>query len=233
VTSLAFDNLSAGYGKVRILRNVSLEIAEGECVTLLGKNGMGKSTLLKALLGIAHRHEGGVQVLDRDVTDWQTHRIVRLGVSYVAQEEPIFGDLTVAENLRLGGLRVRDYDAALARVVAIFPRLGERMKQKAGTLSGGERKMLMTGRALLPEPRLVLLDEVSEGLQPSLRQTLVDALTSYRQRTGAAIFLVEQNLDFALSAADRFAVLTGGQIVEQGQVGDAGAVAQIERHLTL
>jgi ABC-type branched-subunit amino acid transport system ATPase component len=233
MTSLAFDDISAGYGKVRILRNVSLAIAEGECVTLLGKNGMGKSTLLKALLGIANRHEAGVRVLGRDVTGWQTHRIVRLGVSYVSQEEPIFGDLTVAENPRLGGLLMREYDAALARVVTIFPRLGERMKQKAGTLSGGERKMLMMGRALLPEPRLVLLDEVSEGLQPSMRQTLVEALTSYRQRTGAAIFLVEQNLDFALATADRFAVLTGGQIVEQGEVGDPVAVARIERHLTL
>jgi branched-chain amino acid transport system ATP-binding protein len=118
-------------------------------------------------------------------------------------------------------------------VVEIFPRLGERTRQKAGTLSGGERKMLMLGRALLPRPKLVMLDEVSEGLQPSVRDLLVDKLNDYRLRTGASIFLVEQNLEFALVAADRFAVLSGGRIVEAGDSHDQGAAARIERHMTL
>jgi len=231
--TLACSNLTAGYGKVRIVRDVSVTVDAGECVTLLGKNGMGKTTLLKSLLGIANRHAGVVHVLGRDVSGWPTHRIVRLGVSYVPQEEPIFSDLTVGENLRLGGLHVRDYAAAQQRVVTLFPRLGERLRQKAGTLSGGERKLLMIGRALLPEPKLVLLDEVSEGLQPSMRQVLVDALTAYRQERGASLFLVEQNLEFAFAAADRFAVLTGGSIVAEGLVGQPGARESIERHLTL
>jgi branched-chain amino acid transport system ATP-binding protein len=231
--TLSCEGLTAGYGKVRIVRDVAFSVGAGECVAVLGKNGMGKTTLLKSLLGIAHRHEGVVRMLGRDVSTWRTHRIVRLGVSYVAQEEPIFGDLTVAENLRLGGLRISDYAAAQERVVAIFPRLGERLRQRAGTLSGGERKMLMVGRALLPEPRLVLLDEVSEGLQPSMRSLLVDALTGYRERTGASICLVEQNLEFAFVAADRFFVLTGGSVVDEGLLSDTGARADIERHLTL
>jgi branched-chain amino acid transport system ATP-binding protein len=168
-----------------------------------------------------------------DVTSWPTHRIVRLGVSYVPQEEPIFGDLSVEENLRLGGLGVDDYAAARRSVSETFPRLGERARQKAGTLSGGERKMLMIGRALLSSPRLVMLDEVSEGLQPSVRDLLVGTLNDFRARTGAAIFLVEQNLEFALAAADRFVVLSGGRIVEAGETADEMAAAKIERYMTL
>jgi urea transport system ATP-binding protein len=202
-------------------------------VALLGKNGMGKTTLLKAMMGIADRHEGEVRMFDRDVTSWPTHGIVRLGVSYVSQEEPIFGDLTVEENLRLGGLGVRDYAAAREAVIELFPRLGQRTRQRAGTLSGGERKMLMIGRALLPRPRLVLLDEVSEGLQPSIRDLLVKTLNEYRERSKAAIFLVEQNLEFALAAAGRFVVLSGGRIVESGDAADRAAAAKIEQHMTL
>ena len=231
--SLVCEGLTAGYGKVRILWDVSLEVEQGECVALLGKNGMGKTTLLKALMGIADRHEGTLTMCGTQVGRWPTHRIVGLGVSYVAQEEPVFGDLTVEENLRLGGLRVSDYGAARRRVTDVFPRLGERLRQKAGTLSGGERKMLMIGRAILPEPKLVMMDEVSEGLQPSARDVVSATLTEYRTKTNAAIFLVEQNLEFALATANRFVVLNGGRIVETGDTGDADAASKIVRHMTL
>lgn len=231
--SLVCEGFSAGYGKVRILREISLQVEQGECVALLGKNGMGKTTLLKAMMGIADRHEGELTMCGTRVERMPTHRIVGLGVSYVAQEEPVFGDLTVDENLRLGGLRVSNYAAARRNVTDIFPRLGERLNQKAGTLSGGERKMLMIGRAILPEPSLVMLDEVSEGLQPSARDVVSETLTEYRMRTNAAIFLVEQNLEFALATADRFVVLNGGRIVETGDTGDADAASNIVRHMTL
>jgi ABC-type branched-subunit amino acid transport system ATPase component len=231
--SLVCESFTAGYGKVRILWEVSFEVREGECVALLGKNGMGKTTLVKAMMGIADRFTGTLAICGQNVTSWPTHRIVRLGVSYVAQEEPIFGDLSVEDYLRLGGLGVRDYASARREVVGIFPRLGERTRQKAGTLSGGERKMLMLGRALLLRPKLVMLDEVSEGLQPSFRDLLIDKLTEYRLKTGASIFLVEQNVAFALAAADRFVVLSGGRIVETGDSHDQGAAARIERHMTL
>lgn len=231
--SLRCESFSAGYGKVQILREISLHVEPGECVALLGKNGMGKTTLLKSMMGIADRHGGQLSMCGTPADKLPTHTIIGLGVSYVAQEEPVFGDLTVDENLRLGGLRVSNYNEARRRVTDIFPRLGERLGQKAGTLSGGERKMLMIGRAILSEPALVMLDEVSEGLQPSARDVVSNTLTEYRKRTNAAIFLVEQNLEFALATADRFVVLNGGRIVETGETTDDAAVSKIVRHMTL
>lgn len=231
--SLLCESFSAGYGKVQILREISLHVDEGECVALLGKNGMGKTTLLKSMMGIADRHGGELTMCGNRVEQLPTHAIVRLGVSYVAQEEPVFGDLTVDENLRLGGLRVDDYGAARRRVTDVFPRLGERLGQKAGTLSGGERRMLMIGRAVLSDPGLVMLDEVSEGLQPSARDGVSATLDEYRQRTNASIFLVEQNLEFALQTASRFVVLNGGRIVETGDTADPDAASKIVRHMTL
>jgi urea transport system ATP-binding protein len=233
VTVLGCSDLAAGYGRVQIIDGVSLEIEAGECLALLGKNGMGKTTLLKALTGISDQFAGEVTVLGTPVSDWPTHRIMRLGVSYVFQDEPLFEDLTVEENLRLGGLRLKDFAAARDDVIKLFPRLAERKKQKAGDLSGGEQKMLMIARALLPRPSLVLLDEVSEGLQPAARDMLGTTLASYRDERRTAVLLVEQNVGFALSVADRFAVLLGGRIAEQGRVDDAEAVANIEQHMIL
>jgi ABC-type branched-subunit amino acid transport system ATPase component len=229
--SLVCEQLSGGYGRIRILNDLSLNVQPGECVALLGKNGMGKTTFLKTVMSLTQRFSGSVNVCGQDVSSWPTHRIVKLGVSYVPQDQPIFSDLTVEENLRLGGLGVKDYAAARARVVEYFPRVGERAKQKAGTLSGGEQRMLIIARALLPRPKLVVFDEVSEGLQPGMRDRLSQVLRNYRDEQGAAILLIEQNLDLALSTADRFAVLTGGRIVEEGSVADPAAVEQIERHM--
>lgn len=231
--SLSLEGLHAGYGRVPIIHDVSLDLESGQCFALLGKNGMGKTTLLRAVLGIAARYSGDVVVCGQPVSDWPTHRIIRLGVSYVPQDENIFEDLTVEENLRLGALRATKYGAARGEVMRLFPLLGDRTRQKAGTLSGGEQKMLIIGRALMPRPRLVILDEVSEGLQPSIRTMVTEALRAYREETGSAVLLVEQNLDFALGSADTFAVLNGGRIVEEGQVSDELAVNQIERHMTL
>lgn len=231
--SLDCTNLSVAYGRVQIVWDVSLGLERGRSLAVLGKNGMGKTTLLKGLMGVGTRSSGDVRLCGQDVRGWSTHRIVRLGVSYVAQDKPVFGELTVEENLRLTGLRGAEYRAALAEVTSMFPRVGERLKQKAGTLSGGERKMLMVARALMPGPQLVILDEVSEGLQPSMRDLFARELNAYRERSGAAMLVVEQNLEFALGVSDSFAVLSGGRIVEQGASGQAAAAAQIERHMTL
>jgi branched-chain amino acid transport system ATP-binding protein len=231
--SLRCEELVAGYGRVVVLPALSLEVQQGECLALLGKNGMGKSTFLKGLLGLATQSGGRVSVLGQDVTGWHTHDIVRLGVSYAPQELPIFGDLTVDENLRVGGLRASDYGAARNAVTELFPRLGERLRQKAGTLSGGERKMLLVARALLPRPSLILLDEISEGLQPSARDLLANALNQYREQSGCALLLVEQNLQFALGVSQRFAVLSNGVIVNEGPVTADLDVDEINRHLTL
>lgn len=231
--SLHCNDVSVAYGKVQIIWDVSLSLEGGRSLAVLGKNGMGKSTLLKGLMALAARSSGDVVMCGEDVGRWPTHRIVRLGVSYVAQEKPVFGELTVEENLRLVGLTGAGFTSALAEVADMFPRVGERLKQKASTLSGGERKMLMVARALLPRPRLVILDEVSEGLQPSMRDLFARELNAYRARTGAAMLVVEQNLEFARDVSDGFVVLSGGRIVERGETWDPTAVAQIERHMTL
>ena len=231
--SLSLKEVHAGYGRVPIIHDVSLDLQPGQCFALLGKNGMGKTTLLRAVLGIAARYSGEIVVCGQPVSHWPTHRIIRLGVSYVPQDENIFEDLTVEENLRLGALRATKYAAARDKVMRLFPLLGDRTRQKAGTLSGGEQKMLIIGRALMPRPQLVILDEVSEGLQPSIRTMVTESLRAYREETGSAVLLVEQNLDFALGSADTFAVLNGGKIVEEGQVSDQLAVNDIEQHMTL
>jgi urea transport system ATP-binding protein len=237
--TLLCENVHAGYGAVRILTDVSLTVAPGECLALLGKNGMGKTTFLKAISGVAERFSGRVSACGQDVSDWPTHKIIRLGVSYIPQEEPIFEDLTVEDNLRLGAMGTKnrlgttDYATARAAVIEMFPRLGDRKNQKAGTLSGGEQKMLIIARAFLSRPRLVLIDEVSEGLAPALHDTLAEVIRTCREEWGTAVLLVEQNIDFALGIAERFAVLSGGRIVEKGSVADRQAVAAIEQHMIL
>lgn len=231
--TLTCERFSAGYAKVRILWDLSLTVEPGECVALVGKNGMGKTTLLKAIMGIATRQGGMVRILDHDVTNSLTHEIVRLGVSYVAQDESSFEDMSVDENLRLGALTVDDYASVRDDAIEAFPVLGQRLRQKVGTLSGGERKMLLLARALISSPKLLIVDEVSEGLQPSVRDVVARRLNDYRESSSASIFIVEQNLEFALRIADRFAVLNAGRIVEEGTSSDAGAAASIEGHMTL
>lgn len=232
MTSLRCEELVAGYGRVVILPSLSLEIQAGECLALVGKNGMGKTTLLKALLGLTTR-TGRVEVLGRDVDGWQPHEIIRLGVSYAPQDLSIFEDLSVDENFRAAAPRGVKYHEARDRVLHLFPRLGERLRQKAGTLSGGERKMLLLARALLPRPRLILLDEISEGLQPSARDALAQAVDEYRIETGASVLLVEQNLQFALSFAQRFGVLSNGELVKEGPVTGPSDIEEINHYFTL
>lgn len=229
---LACEDLNAGYGPVPILHDIALRVDPGERVAVLGKNGMGKTTLLRALLGLVDRYSGRVVACDEDVTGWLTHRIARLGVSYVPQEAPIFEGLTVEENLRLGGLG-KDHQNVPPQVGVFLDRLNERAKQPAGTLSGGEQKMLMITRALIGCPRVVLLDEISEGLQPSLRSVVTEMLRAYSERFGASILLVEQNLEFALGSSDACVVLNGGRIVEQKSDSDGVAKESVERHMTL
>jgi branched-chain amino acid transport system ATP-binding protein len=231
--ALECENLTAGYGSLTVVRDISLSVADGETLALLGKNGMGKSTFLKALMGLVTRRADKLVLTGRDCSKEPPHRVARMGVAYVSQEAPLFDGMTVAENLRLGVTQAAQYRDGLPTVSSLFPVLGERMEQKAGTLSGGERKMLLLARSFLSRPKLILLDEVTEGLQPSMVGVVGSAISKYRQDTGAAIVIVEQNLGMALEIADRFAVLTGGSIVDQGEVGSPDAVHRIERHMTL
>jgi branched-chain amino acid transport system ATP-binding protein len=230
-TVLDIGDLSSGYGEAIVLRNVSLSIRPGEIFALLGKNGMGKSTLLKTVLGFLPAKRGRIKLFEKDVTALPTHLIARMAIAYTPQEQTLFQDLTVEDNLRLGLRDDRGFAEGLARVSEYFPIVGKRLSQKAGTLSGGEQKMLIISRALLGSPRLMLIDEISEGLQPSMIQRLTEILLAERKRTGTAIFVVEQNVPFAFSMADRYAVLKIGEIADDGVAGDELAAARVQDQL--
>jgi ABC-type branched-subunit amino acid transport system ATPase component len=211
--NLLVDGLSAGYGSAVVVRDVSFDLQSGKAFAFLGRNGMGKTTLAKAILGYLKVSAGSVQIDNQDVTGLPTHRIQRLGVGYGPQEGALFADLSVAENLRIGGLRNPALKETRARILANFPVLEERLRQRAGTLSGGEQKMLTLARALISEPDLVLLDEISEGLQPSMVENVRRVLDVERRQRQMTILLVEQNIDFALSMADRVAMLQIGRVL--------------------
>jgi branched-chain amino acid transport system ATP-binding protein len=216
---LEVRNLSAGYGKHRALAAVDLDVAPGEIVVILGANGAGKSTLLKAIAGLVRPSpEARVAFEGRDLVALAPHEIVEAGVALVPEGRGIFADLTVAENLELGAYarRARAGEAqTLARVKALFPRLAERGRQLARTMSGGEQQMVAVGRALMSGPKLLLLDEPSLGLSPLMCGELFAALARVRD-TGVGILLVEQNARQGLNIADRGYLIETGRIVGQG-----------------
>lgn len=228
--ALALESVTSGYGAVSIVKGVSLKVAPGEIVALLGKNGMGKTTLLKTILGMVGLRGGSIAVDGASVAGLSPAKLVALGVGYAPQEQPLFQDLSIRENLRLAVASDRLLPAALERVFGHFPFLKDRLAQRAGTLSGGEQKMLILARALMLKPRLLLIDEISEGLQPSVVDRIATALAEERATSGASILIVEQNLDFALRLADRWAVLKLGEIDDEG-AGGPDARARILRHL--
>lgn len=232
-TILRVAGLSSGYGESIVVRQVDLSIGEGEIVALLGKNGMGKSTLLKTIMGFLPAQGGSIHFDGCDITKAPPHKVARQGISYGPQDKAIFHDLTVGENLRLGLPDPRRFDEEFAHVIDIFPFLRERLDQRAGTLSGGEQKMLILSRSLMTRPRLILIDEITEGLQPSVIDRIANALLRERERTGVSMFLVEQNIRFALQVADRWAVLKLGEIDDAGACAAAGAAERITDHLTV
>lgn len=230
---LEVSGVSSGYGEATVVRDVSLSVKAGEIVALLGKNGMGKSTLLKTIMGYLPVQQGSVAILDKDVTREPPHRVAGRGVAYSPQAEAIFHDLTVRENLVLGMPDPRGFDEEFARICGIFPFMKDRLSQRAGTLSGGEQKMLILARALMARPKLILIDEITEGLQPSVIDRLGAALLDEREKTGVSIFLVEQHIQFALRVADRWAVLKLGEIDDAGESKAAGAAGRIADHLAV
>ena len=229
--ALDICGLSSGYGEAIVLRNVSLTIRPGEITALLGKNGMGKSTLLKTVLGFLRAKAGSIRLFGDEITALPTYVITRRNIAYTPQEQTLFQDLSVEDNLRLGLRDDNGLKEGIARLSDYFPIIRQRLKQKAGTLSGGEQKMLIVSRALLASPRLIMIDEISEGLQPSMIQRLTDILLAERKRTGMAIFVVEQNVPFAFSVADRYAVLKLGEIADEGLAGDEAAAARVQDQL--
>jgi ABC-type branched-subunit amino acid transport system ATPase component len=229
--ALELAGVSSGYGEALVLRSLDLTVQPGETFALLGKNGVGKSTLLKTIMGYLPARSGRILVAGAETTGLAPHRIARRSVAYTPQEKALFQDLTLADNLRLVMPNPKDVQVGLDRIAAWFPVLRKRLHQRAGTLSGGEQKMLLMARAILPEAKLMLIDEISEGLQPTMVAALVDVLKAEHRRRPVAMLLVEQNVPFAFSLADRFAVLKRGEIVARGSVSDQNARAVVEEHL--
>jgi branched-chain amino acid transport system ATP-binding protein len=210
---LALDGLHAAYGLSRVLHGVSLEAGGGEVVSLLGRNGAGKSTTLKAIVGLVDVIAGAIRLDGRDITRRPTHEISRLGIGYVPEDRRIFSDLTVEENLRVGQKGEGTWTAA--RVYEFFPKLGQMARRRAGSLSGGEQQMLTVGRTLMGNPRILLLDEPSEGLAPVIVKALGEQVAALK-REGLTILLSEQNLKFAARLADRAYIIEKGEIKFEG-----------------
>lgn len=231
--ALDLDAVSSGYGEAIVVRHLDLQVRPAEIVAILGKNGMGKSTLLKTVMGFLRPASGKIRLLGNVITGLPAHLVARRPIAYAPQEKTIFQDLTVEENLRLGLRSDKDFAERLGALGDPFPVIHQRLKQKAGTLSGGEQKMLLVTRALLSAPDVILIDEISEGLQPSVVERLGEVLRAERDRRGVAILLVEQNVPFALSIADRYAVLNIGEIVDRGNVDGAESRARIETLLAV
>jgi branched-chain amino acid transport system ATP-binding protein len=210
-------DLAAGYGKSEVLHGVSMEIAAGEIVTMVGANGAGKTTSLRSVFGLTDIRKGTVRFRGQDITGLRPHHLVTLGLALVPQERSIFPSLTVYENLEMGGftLRVDALGQRVEKVYAYFPRLKERFRQKAGTLSGGERQMLAIARGLMTDPELLMLDEPSLGLAPLIVEAVFEQIQLIHE-SGTTIFLVEQNARRALSIADRAYVLELGKIRHHG-----------------
>lgn len=232
IPALELTNLTSGYGSSPVIQDISLQIAPGEILALVGKNGMGKTSLLKTILSFLPAWSGHVHLNGKDTTKTLPFRKRELGLAYAPQEKALFQDLSVRDNLRLGLAGDREFELSLVDVESWFPVLTSRLFQRAGTLSGGEQKMLIVARGLIARPRLFLLDEVTEGLQPSVVDRLADVLATTRHQRGTAMLIVEQHLPFALGLADRFAVLKRGEIVESGPV-EHNTAERIDEHMRL
>lgn len=228
---LEIDDLNAGYGFLQILRDVSLKVDKREYVTLIGPNGAGKSTTLKTIAGILKPLSGQVLFRGKDIGGLAGNKVAQMGISYISEEMNLFTNMTVHENLLMGAYTIRDKDKKnkqLAFVYELFPRLEERRNQLAGTMSGGERKMLGIGRALMADPDLLLVDEPSFGLAPQLTEQVFASLNTLRNR-GMTILVVEQNVTMALSVTDRGYVLENGRIELEGPSADLAGNAHVRK----
>ncbi len=216
---LSVEGLDVAYGESQVLWSVGLDVAAGELVCLMGRNGVGKTTLLKTAMGLLPARRGRVVFDGADITSWPSDRRARAGIGYVPQGREVFPHLTVEENLRvalLGCGRVGRIDEALE----LFPALKLLLARKGGVLSGGEQQMLAIGRALLTKPKLLMLDEPTEGIQPSIILEIEEALRRIKRELGLAVLLVEQYLDFAERLADKYVIMAKGAVVAAGATRD-------------
>jgi branched-chain amino acid transport system ATP-binding protein len=227
---LTLDNVSVNYGAIEALTGISMHVEKGEVVTLIGANGAGKTTTLRTITGLLQPSEGKITFEGEDISGRATHKLVAKGISMSPEGRGVFANLSVRENLQMGAYLKKDRRAIAAdmeRAFVMFPRLKERESQKAGTLSGGEQQMLAIGRALMSQPRLLLLDEPSLGLAPLVVHTIFEAIDEIKSK-GTTILLVEQNAHAALKHSDRAYVLETGRIVMEGSSKDLAADPRIK-----
>ena len=228
---LTVERLDVAYGGSQVLWGVDLRVAPGEVVCLMGRNGVGKTTLLKAVMGLQPVRGGRVTFGGADITRWSPDRRARAGIGYVPQGREIFPHLTVHENLKVAQLGCGRTDS-MDDVLDLFPALRRFLGRKGGVLSGGEQQMLAIGRALLMRPTLLILDEPTEGIQPSIILEIEDALRRIKQDLGLAVLLVEQYLDFAERLADKYVIMAKGAVVAAGSTGDL-RVEMVRQHLAV
>jgi branched-chain amino acid transport system ATP-binding protein len=212
---LSIHDLTAGYGRVPILRNVNLHVGPSEVLCVMGRNGVGKTTLLRVVMGVLRVRSGTVEFLGRDITSWKAHTRARAGMAWAPQEGGVFSGLSVEEHLYLA-CRGRDLEVAKDRVRELFPALSTRLRQEAQTLSGGERKMLGVAQAVLSDPRILVLDEPTEGVAPMVVDQMQDTIQLLANQY--PIMLAEQNMDTALAIGHRAYVIEKGVVVEEGDI---------------
>lgn len=228
-TLLKLDKLSSSYGQSQVLWDVDLDVAAGSVVALIGRNGVGKTTLLKSIIGVQPLSGGSIYFDGRDVSGLQAFQRARIGIGFVPQGRQIFPHLTVAENLETGLAALAGRGAGLIKagvpehIYELFPKLKQIRDRKGGVLSGGEQQQLAIGRALAGQPKLLLLDEPTEGIQPNVVQQIEDVLRRVRRDLGVTVLIVEQYLDFAWSFADSYCVLQRGRIVRRGSTAEESA----------
>ena len=214
---IVLDQVRAGYGDGEVLRGLSLKVASGSILGILGRNGMGKSTLVRCLAGLNPPTAGTVHIGGQDMTRWPPHKRAQAGIATIMQGRGIFPDLTVRENLEMGRLASgKALSSKMEEVFGYFGRLKERLDQKAGTMSGGEQQMLAIGRGLMMHPKIMLLDEPSDGIMPVLVQQIADNLTRINREQGLTILIVEQNVPLVFRMTGRCVIIENGQIVAEG-----------------
>lgn len=232
--SLVVKELRSGYGDTIVLWDVTFDVPTGSITALLGLNGVGKTTLLKTIMGVLPARQGQILHNGESIKGLDSHEIARRGIAYAPQDAALFPELSTEENLRVAvRTNGRDFESAFRIATEHFPVLAERRSQRAGTLSGGEQKMLVIARALLAAPELILLDEITEGLQPLMVDRVRMAIKNENEKSHATVFLVEQHISFALSIAHYYLVMRQGKLVAQGKTTDANAQEHIEQILAL
>lgn len=233
MTTLSVKDISGGYGPIEVIKGVSFDIQSNSILGILGRNGMGKSTLMKCISGILPTKTGSVVLGDKKLDGLKAYQRARSGLSAIPQDGGIFPQLTVRENLRLGRLSSREHTNRTEEVLTYFPRLRERMGQTSGTLSGGERRMLSIGRSLMTNPSVLLLDEPSEGVMPILVKQIAKNLVDINANEGLTIIVVEQNVPMVRAMSDHCLILEKGRIVVEGTTDEVCTEEVLHRYLTI